>query len=282
MKTFGEQLADARKAKGLTQDQLAAEMNITRQGVSRWENGRTLPDAETMKRLSQVLEYNFVSDEPIVLVHEEPAPADVSAQDEHLETAEAEEKTVEHMQISRQQSLIRCALCLAVGLVLGCLTGVYLLPHPDAAPVSVNINTNAPEVGALPAQMEYQPEVEGQAYLSIFSMESPVKAIRTSENDASWFYTIVVRNTGELSFTMESMTQYGNGDNGQSGAIRTFSPADLGLGDGVIMPGCELSFGGGFPVQPMKGLHITITGTDASGAELSFEGEIELSKEIAE
>lgn len=66
MQPFCEQLSLARKAKRMTQEQLAVAMNITRQGVSHWENGRTLPDAETLKRLSQVLEYDFLTNEAIL------------------------------------------------------------------------------------------------------------------------------------------------------------------------------------------------------------------------
>lgn len=52
--TFQEQLHEARKAVDLSQEQLENLMNMSRQGVSHWENCRTLPDAETLKKLSQV------------------------------------------------------------------------------------------------------------------------------------------------------------------------------------------------------------------------------------
>ena len=57
--TIGEQITAARKAKGMTQEALASAMNITRAAVSHWEKGRTMPDAETLLRLSQVLGYSF-------------------------------------------------------------------------------------------------------------------------------------------------------------------------------------------------------------------------------
>lgn len=38
--TFGEQLSAARKAKGLTQEDLAVRVNASRQAISHWENGR--------------------------------------------------------------------------------------------------------------------------------------------------------------------------------------------------------------------------------------------------
>ena len=55
MASIGEQIKDARKAKGLTQDGLAEAMNVSRQAVSHWETNRTMPDAETLIRLSKTL-----------------------------------------------------------------------------------------------------------------------------------------------------------------------------------------------------------------------------------
>ncbi len=40
-------------AKGTAQDQLAERVKVTRQAVSRWENGETQPNTDTLKLLSQ-------------------------------------------------------------------------------------------------------------------------------------------------------------------------------------------------------------------------------------
>lgn len=42
-----------RTQKGLSQDELAEKIMVTRQAVSRWENGETVPNTETLKLLSQ-------------------------------------------------------------------------------------------------------------------------------------------------------------------------------------------------------------------------------------
>ena len=39
---------------GLSQDELAEKVFVTRQAVSRWENGETVPNTETLKRLSEL------------------------------------------------------------------------------------------------------------------------------------------------------------------------------------------------------------------------------------
>ena len=51
-----EVLKNLRESRGLTQDQLAERVLVTRQAVSRWETGETQPNTETLKLLSK--EYN--------------------------------------------------------------------------------------------------------------------------------------------------------------------------------------------------------------------------------
>ena len=45
--------------KGLSQEALAAQVYVTRQAVSRWETGETVPNPETLKRLSRVLDVSI-------------------------------------------------------------------------------------------------------------------------------------------------------------------------------------------------------------------------------
>ena len=46
-------LLKLRMQKGLTQEDLAEKVYVTRQAVSRWENGETVPNTETLKVLSK-------------------------------------------------------------------------------------------------------------------------------------------------------------------------------------------------------------------------------------
>ncbi|SDB02896.1 Helix-turn-helix [Ruminococcaceae bacterium FB2012] len=50
----GEILRELRTRKGLSQDALAEKVFVTRQAVSRWENGETVPGTETLKLLSRL------------------------------------------------------------------------------------------------------------------------------------------------------------------------------------------------------------------------------------
>lgn len=63
---LNEKIAEARKRKGLTQEQLAAQLYVTRQAVSRWERGEVVPGIDMLKLIATVL------DEPIVQLLDMP------------------------------------------------------------------------------------------------------------------------------------------------------------------------------------------------------------------
>lgn len=52
---FSENLKTLRKARGFSQDQLATRLNIVRQTVSKWEKGLSVPDAEQLVRVADIL-----------------------------------------------------------------------------------------------------------------------------------------------------------------------------------------------------------------------------------
>ena len=51
-----ENLRALRKARGLSQEDLAQRLHITRQTLSKWENGLSVPDAQLLLRLAEILE----------------------------------------------------------------------------------------------------------------------------------------------------------------------------------------------------------------------------------
>lgn len=53
---FSENLKALRKARGMTQEELAARLHVVRQTVSKWEKGLSVPDAELLIRLAEVLD----------------------------------------------------------------------------------------------------------------------------------------------------------------------------------------------------------------------------------
>ena len=41
---FSEKLLTLRKAKGITQEQLAEKLDVSRQSISKWESGQSIPE----------------------------------------------------------------------------------------------------------------------------------------------------------------------------------------------------------------------------------------------
>ncbi len=53
---FSENLKAMRKAKGYTQEEVAIKLNVVRQTVSKWEKGLSVPDADVLIKLAEVLD----------------------------------------------------------------------------------------------------------------------------------------------------------------------------------------------------------------------------------
>ena len=53
---LSENIKTIRKAKGLSQEELAVKLNVVRQTISKWEQGLSAPDSEMLIALSEELE----------------------------------------------------------------------------------------------------------------------------------------------------------------------------------------------------------------------------------
>ena len=53
---LNENIRAIRRSKGLSQEELAIRLNVVRQTISKWENGLSVPDADLLIALSEVLE----------------------------------------------------------------------------------------------------------------------------------------------------------------------------------------------------------------------------------
>ena len=69
--TLGEKLKTLRASCGLSQEQLAAELNVSRQAVSKWECGDAAPDLD---KLRAICAYFGVTTDYLIWENEEDAP----------------------------------------------------------------------------------------------------------------------------------------------------------------------------------------------------------------
>jgi len=84
---FSEKLYDLRKKGGLSQEQLAEQLGVSRQAVSKWESGKAIPESDTLVSISEyfhvTLDYlmkeNDIADlesEPVVSMNNEMPSTD--------------------------------------------------------------------------------------------------------------------------------------------------------------------------------------------------------------
>ena len=76
---FGENLKTLRKQKGFSQEELATRLHVVRQTISKWEKNLSVPDADTLIRLAEVLEVS-VSELLGAKIENENVASDVAEQ----------------------------------------------------------------------------------------------------------------------------------------------------------------------------------------------------------
>lgn len=140
---LSDNIKAAREAKGLSQEELAAKLNVVRQTVSKWERGLSVPDADLLIALSETVET------PVSALLGETVPAPKA---DGLEALAAKLEVV-NLQLARQNEIRRrafrgvlVAICVATVLALACfaaLDGSYLgwnLDDPETAVAAASLH----------------------------------------------------------------------------------------------------------------------------------------------
>ncbi|MFR0771763.1 MAG: helix-turn-helix transcriptional regulator [Limosilactobacillus pontis] len=58
---LSQQLIALRQQAHLSQEQVASQLHVSRQAISKWENGTTLPDIEKIVQLATILNVSLMS-----------------------------------------------------------------------------------------------------------------------------------------------------------------------------------------------------------------------------
>lgn len=88
---FEEKIVELRKQKGLSQEELAEQLGVSRQAVSRWELGQTLPDIPNLLQLCELFGVN----------------ADYLVRDEEQVTAKSDQSAKTITRLIREREKIR-------------------------------------------------------------------------------------------------------------------------------------------------------------------------------
>lgn len=114
-----EKLYELRRAAGLSQEELAERLNVSRQAVSKWENGAAQPELSKLVELSRL--YSVSVDELLSLEEAEKGDAKAASSVDASAPAPAQETLTAPKKARRQKLLLGAAavcLALAVGLAL--------------------------------------------------------------------------------------------------------------------------------------------------------------------
>ena len=109
---FGENLKMLRKQKGFSQEELAVRLHVVRQTISKWEKGLSVPDAEMLIRLAEILEVS-VSELLGENLESEPATNDIAEQLSRIN----EQLAVKNRRSRRMWKIIGITLAAIVGII---------------------------------------------------------------------------------------------------------------------------------------------------------------------
>lgn len=139
---LSEKLYKLRKKQGLSQEQLAEKLEVSRQAISKWETGQALPEGDKLLTISR---YFGVSLDYLMGEDETPQSPDVT---EAPETAKSDEKAKvapspaapdEPYRILRRLALIAC-IGGAVGLIVWGILSVFAPDLSDTVKTSSAIH----------------------------------------------------------------------------------------------------------------------------------------------
>ena len=128
MQKIGNFLAELRKSKNLTQDELGEQIGVTNKTVSRWENGNYLPPVEMLQMLSKLYD---------VSINELLSGA-------RLNDERYKEKAEEYIAVDLMKKSKEAKKRLIISIIVACMTilagtTIILLPALLSAPIWLRI-----------------------------------------------------------------------------------------------------------------------------------------------
>ena len=133
--TIGRRIAQLRREKGLTQDELSQMMEVSAQAVSKWENDQTCPDIASLPKLAKIL--GVTVDELLSGKAENAPVAQVLAPEDRKELKDmmlrivVDETYGDHVKVNIPMALVQVAL--EMGMELPQLSGNNALKNLDLA-----------------------------------------------------------------------------------------------------------------------------------------------------
>lgn len=125
---LSKKIYELRKANGMSQEQLAEKINVSRQSISKWESGESLPDIERLPDLSRIFH---------VSIDDLFQPGEV---DEHMRRTETTEKNQEPIQADVQNRLIRNHRILSCAFIYVTALAIYAFLYVPYVEMYTHVN----------------------------------------------------------------------------------------------------------------------------------------------
>lgn len=277
---IGDQIREARNRLGMSQDDLAERIHVSRGKISHWETGLRPPKAEEIRELEEVLQCKFVIEQEQA---QSPEGQAAESADSQGEAASAEKKPVLHALL---QKSVPAWLCAAM------VGGVFAVMLVIMLCITSNLQKQIDALTQLvitPYSLAWfqEPDVpeEGKAFIRISSDQNPVMAQPNPDGGDRniWYYQLSFIERNGIPFTItELITQPFNGDYPKEAIIENEEWLSSVWGDNIIPANGIQHLGSGMPVQSISHMGVLIKGVDANGNKLEFRGVVEFSQELAE
>lgn len=263
METFGQILTKARKAHGLTQEQLAEKLNVSRQTVSHWENGRMQPEEAVIQQLCELLDI----------------------------TPESTQQPTEHTTPKKPYGTFLLGFICGMLVISLVIYGLLPLLTSPAVPATNALQDKVQDlqddsIASYPFEWYQQPAVneEEKAYLTFRTGNTPVELTESflSRAPYGWNVQYIVRETNGVSFTATKVSQVYFNEQHEvvSGQMTLGEECERYWKDSTIQSNTEYNFGTRVAASPVVGYGVAIQGVDANGNELEFGFYLPLSQNV--
>lgn len=276
MSAFSESLRRLRKAQGLTQEQLATTLYVTRQTISNWENDRAQPDYQMLSTIASVLNVSVSTllgeDAPAdasIQPSESPEPAAQEAQPvfvlsecESLSFPPSDEHPAPDPQHEKKRRIPLPALIIAgILLLLPLLNVVISRPKQDDAPFSIE-------------QFTAEALAEDSSPLLIYTRENSSRYIQPRpEADPYWNVRFFFKATADTALDLEMITTVLFFQDGSQNIFAHTEEQFINtIGHPHIEPGEIRIFAFSTPAQPgILGVGLEVLARDTQGNPLCFK-----------
>ena len=119
---LSEKIYELRKKGGLSQEQLAEQLGVSRQAISKWESGKATPESDTLISISKyfnvTLDFLMKEDELVV-----PEPVAIAEKQEYIHP---------NMIVSKEKRIIGIVACIG-GIVCLIVWGILSIVMPSTS-----------------------------------------------------------------------------------------------------------------------------------------------------